>query len=88
MRTKEKAKATTLQTTLQTTLAGTSLKIAELMLPCPEIKIDEIASAVGLTRDGGNYQIRKIKKLVGLRHDGADQSGRWVFAPNAIDERQ
>ncbi len=53
MRTKEKAKATTLQTTLQTTLAGTSLKIAELMLPCPEIKIDEIASAVGLTRDGG-----------------------------------
>ncbi len=87
----EKTKTTTLQTTLQatlqTTLQGTSLKIAQMMLSRPEIKIDEIASAVGLTRDGVNYQIRRLKKLVGLRHDGADQSGRWVFASNAIDER-
>ena len=60
--------STTLQATLQTTLQGTTLKIAQLMLSHPEIKIDEIASTVGLTRDGVNYQIRKLKKLVGLRH--------------------
>ena len=71
---------TTLQITLQTTLQGTTLKIAQLMLSHPEIKIDEIASTVGLTRDGVNYQIRKLKKLVGLRHEGADQAGHWEFA--------
>ena len=70
---------TTLSTTLQATLQGTTLKIAQLMLSHPEIKIDEIASTVGLTRDGVNYQIRKLKKLVGLRHEGADQSGHWEF---------
>ena len=59
---------TTEKATLQTTLQGTTLKIAKLMLSHPEIKIAEIASTVGLTRDGVNYQIRKLKKLVGLRH--------------------
>ena len=71
---------TTRQTTLQTTLHGTALKIAELMLSRPAIKIDEIASTVELTRDGVNYHIRKLKKLVGLRHEGADQAGHWEFA--------
>ena len=71
---------TTLQITLRTTLQGTTLKIAQLMLSHPEIKIVEIASTVGLTRDGVNYQIRKLKKLVGLRHEGADQAGHWEFA--------
>ena len=78
--------STTLQATLQTTLQGTTLKIAQLMLSHPEIKIDEIASTVGLTRDGVNYQIRKLKKLVGLRHEGADQSGHWEFVP--LSEQQ
>lgn len=83
---RETTEKTTLQTTLSTTLSseatalqGTALKIARLMLSHPEIKIDEIASTVGLTRDGVNYQIRKLKKLVGLRHEGADQSGHWEF---------
>ena len=76
---RETTEKATLQTTLQTTLQGTALKIAQLMLSHPEIKIDEIASTVGLTRDGVNYQIRKLKKLVGSRHEGADQSGHWEF---------
>ena len=78
--------STTLQTTLQTSLQGTALKIAQLMLSHPEIKIDEIASTVGLTRDGVNYHIRKLKKLVGLRHEGADQAGHWEFVP--LSEQQ
>lgn len=65
---RETTEKATLQATLQTTLQGTALKIAQLMLSHPEIKIDEIASTVGLTHDGVNYQIRKLKKLVGLRH--------------------
>ncbi len=71
---------TTLHATLHATLHGTALKIAELMLSRPAIKIDEIASTVGLTRDGVNYHIRQLKKLVGLRHEGADQAGHWEFA--------
>jgi len=82
LKTTEKATLqATLQTTLQTTLQGTALKIAQLMLSHPEIKIDEIAVTVGLTRDGVNYHIRKLKKLVGLRHEGADQVGHWEFVP-------
>ena len=79
---RETTEKTTLQatlssetTTLQTTLQGTALKIAQLMLSHPEIKIDEIASTVGLTRDGVNYQIRKLKKLVGLRHRARPRIG-------------
>ena len=66
---------TTEKTTLQTTLQGTALEITQLMLSHPEIKIDEIASTVGLTRDGVNYQIRKLKKLVGLRHRARPRIG-------------
>lgn len=66
---------TTLSTTLQATLQGTTLKIAQLMLSHPEIKIDEIASTVGLTRDGVNYQVRKLKKLVGLRNRARPRIG-------------
>ena len=41
---------TTLQITLQTTLQGTTLKIAQLMLSHPEIKIDSMQRQDGAIR--------------------------------------
>ena len=42
--------STTLQATLQTTLQGTTLKIAQLMLSHPEIKIDSMQRQDGAIR--------------------------------------
>ena len=71
----------TLQTTLHSGLRGKEKEIIDLMLTEPEIRICEIARIVGLTRDGVNYHIRLLKKVVPLRHEGSDKSGRWVIGP-------
>ena len=55
------------------------MAIVELIKRNPEVKISEIAEHVGLTRDGVNYQIRQLKKLIDLRRDGSDKNGRWVI---------
>ena len=75
----ESSQETTEKTTLQTTLQGNALAIVELIKRNPEVKISEIAEHVGLTRDGVNYQIRQLKKLIDLRRDGSDKNGRWVI---------
>ena len=75
----ESSQETTEKTTLKTTLQGSALAIVELIKRNPEVKISEIAEHVGLTRDGVNYRIRQLKKLIGLRHDGSDKNGRWVI---------
>lgn len=69
----------TLQTTLHSGLRGKEKEIIDLMLTEPEIRICEIARIVGLTRDGVNYHIRSLKKVVPLWHEGSDKSGRWVI---------
>lgn len=56
---------------------STTQKILELIRKNPTVKIQDIASAVSLTRDGVNYQIRQLKQQGKLRRVGGDNGGHW-----------
>ena len=43
----------------------------------PYISIDQIAASIGITRDGVNYQIKKLKNLGQIERDGGDYGGKW-----------
>ena len=66
----------TTQTSTKTTLTTTQ-KILALMEDNPNITIDEIATSIGITRDGVNYQIRKLKDLKKIERVGGDFGGHW-----------
>lgn len=55
----------------------TTQKIINLMQDNPEISIEEIASLCGITRDGINWQIRKLKQAGKIRRVGPDKGGHW-----------
>ena len=67
---------TTEKTTLTTTLTTTQ-RILELIEKDPEITIEAIAAHIGITRDGVNYQIRKLKNLGQIERIGGDFGGHW-----------
>lgn len=55
----------------------TTQKIIELMKSEPMIAIEELAEKCGLTRDGINYNIRKLKNKGVIRRVGPDKGGHW-----------
>ena len=61
----------------QTTTQTTTQKIIELMRQNREISIDEIAQKCGITRDGVNYQIKRMKQKNLIRRIGFDNGGHW-----------
>lgn len=67
---------TTLTTTQNTTLTTTQ-RILELIEKDPEITIEAIAAHIRITRDGVNYQIRKLKNLGQIERIGGDFGGYW-----------
>ncbi len=99
--TQQTTQQTTYQTTQQTTqqaseevrvlaslksrLTGTALRLALYLMQNPTAKIDDIMTETGLSRDGINYQIRMLKRKVGLSRSGAFQDSRWQFTlPKAL----
>lgn len=68
---------TTLRTTPKTTLKEHDQKIVELMLNRPDVSISEIAKATGLTRDGVNNAIRRLKRIAGVVRVGGRKFGHW-----------
>lgn len=62
---------TTLEDRINDELNGSVRRIALLMVENSKIKIVDIVGKVGLTRDGVNYNIRKLKKSMGLRRVGS-----------------
>ena len=99
--TQQTTQQTTYQTTQQTTqqaseevrvlaslksrLTGTALRLALYLMQNPTAKIDDIMTETGLSRDGVNYQIRMLKRKVGLSRSGAFQDSRWQFTlPKAL----
>ena len=68
---------TTEQTTQKTTQKTTQI-IIELMREKPEISTEELALQCGLTRDGINYNIRKLKKAKIITRIGPNKGGHWV----------
>ena len=67
---------TTPKTTLKTTLKTTQ-KIIELIRQDSKITIDQMAMELGLTRDGINYNIKKLKKDGRLRRIKDDNGEHW-----------
>ena len=55
----------------------TTQKILELIRANPAISTEELAEKCALTRDGVNYQIRKLKKDGYLVRIGPDKGGHW-----------
>ena len=72
----QSAQITTGSTTLKTTLKTTQ-KIIELIRQDSTITIDQMAMELGLTRDGVNYNIKKLKKEGRLRRIKDDNGERW-----------
>lgn len=70
--------STTPKTTLKTTLKTTQ-KIIELIRQDSKITIDQMAIELGLTRDGINYNIKKLKKEGRLRRIKDDNGERWYI---------
>lgn len=65
------------QTSTQKTTLTTTQRVLELMEKDPYITIDQIAASIGITRDGINYQIKKLKNLGQIERDGGDYGGKW-----------
>ena len=59
------------------TTQKTTQKILELMRHTPTISTGEIAEVCGLTRDGVNYNIRKLKTKGIIRREGGRKGGHW-----------
>lgn len=60
------------KTTLKTTL-----KILDIMKSNSSVTIDYLCEACGLTRDGINWNIRKLKEQGKIRRIGPDKGGYW-----------
>lgn len=56
---------------------ATTQKILDLIRENPYISTAELAEACNLTRDGINYQIRKLKKNGCIVRVGPDKGGYW-----------
>lgn len=70
------------QKATQKTTQKTTQKIIELIENNNKISIDEMAQVCGLTRDGINYHIRKLKEKGLLERIGPDNGGSWVVKKN------
>ena len=71
---------TTLKATLSTTLKGAAQKLAMAIMDNENVTISQLMAITGLSRDGVNYQLRALKKKVGLMRVGGRKTGHWEFA--------
>ena len=66
--------------TTQENASNVADEILALIREKPEIALAEIAEKIGISRDGVKYHIDRLKKSVGLIHEGATKKGRWIIA--------
>jgi ATP-dependent DNA helicase RecG len=64
----------------------TKQKVMELMLKNPQIKIQEIAEELNLTKRNIEYAIRALKKEKLVERIGADKNGHWAVKPGSENE--
>ena len=74
---------TTTQTTIQTTidnlgLVGGAASVLRAILSHPTANLKELASLLGMTKDGVFYHVRNLRSI-GLKHVGARDRGRWTL---------
>lgn len=64
-------------TTPITTPIAAQHQLVSLILASPKISQQELAVALGLTRDGIRYHLNKMKHTGAIRHVGPARGGRW-----------
>jgi len=67
----------TTQKTKEETKEKTTEKIIALIKLNPSIKTNELATQTGLSIDGINWNLRKLKKEEALKRIGPDKGGHW-----------
>lgn len=71
---------TTTKTTTETTTKNTSRqKLLQLIVSNPYITAEEMALSIGLSKDGVQYHIKKLKKEGILEREGSSKSGKWTI---------
>ena len=73
----EPREGTTPITTPISTPISTRDRLLPLILAKPDISQQELAVALGLTRDGIKYHLNKMKRDGMIRHVGPSRGGRW-----------
>ena len=63
------------------TTVKTTVKILQLIKNNPEITREELAREIGISIDGIDYNIRKLKKQSKLKRVGPDKGGYWQVIP-------
>ena len=66
-------------TTQETTQKTTQEKILELIKENPSITQNQMAKALGLTRDGVSYNIKQLKDNNIIERVGSTKNGNWVI---------
>ena len=66
----------------QKTTQKTTQKILEIMIYNPHVTIEYLCEACGLTRDGLNWNIRKMKNKGLIKRVGPDKGGHWEIINN------
>ena len=69
----QKAASSTLKSTQKTT--DSTLK--EIVEKNPSVTIESLAALLGMTRDGINKAIRRLKAAGAIRRVGTDKGGHW-----------
>jgi len=73
----ESPQESTLKTLLKSTLNKTDRKVVESIAANPKITITELQKVVGLTRDGVNKSVKRLKQHQVIRRIGPDKGGHW-----------
>lgn len=58
---------------------STTTKIIELIIDNPQISRQELADILGLSTNGINWQIKKLKAQGILKREGGRKGGRWII---------
>ena len=62
---------------MQKSMLKSMQKILELIVASPDITLSEMATRLGMTRNGVDKNIRKLKDQGIIRRVGPDKGGHW-----------
>lgn len=64
---------------ISTTQETTQEKILRLIKKNPSVTQEQLATELGITRDGVSYNIKKLKELGKVERTGSTKNGTWVI---------
>lgn len=68
-------------------VSKTAQKIIDLVISCPSITADNIANKVGVTKRTIEKNIKSLRDMGILTHEGSDKTGYWRIIINSQTEQ-